>query len=77
MSAGDGTSLATELDQQIIALQQQISSNKQLIAQMDQQVVKRSRLVNLAAEEVKLQKKLAAAQAAKQTKSSTASETAE
>ena len=69
--------MATELDQQIIALQQQISSNKQLIDQMDQQVVKRSRLVNLAAEEVKLQKKLAAAQAAKQTKSSTASETAE
>ena len=52
-------------------------TGEELIAQMDQQVVKRSRLVNLAVEEVKLQKKLAAAQATKQTKSSTASETAE
>ena len=77
LSAGNGTSLAAELDQQIATLQQQINGNKQLISQMDQQVVKRSKLVNLAAEEARLQQKLKTAQASQQTRSSNASETAE
>ena len=46
-------------------------------SQMDQQVVKRSKLVNLAAEEARLQQKLKTAQASQQTRSSNASETAE
>lgn len=77
LSAGNGTSLAAELDQQIATLQQQINGNKQLILQMDQQVVKRSKLVNLAAEEARLQQKLKTAQASQQTRRSNASETAE
>ena len=49
--------MAAELDKQIADTQQLIETNRQLISQLDQEAVSRSRLVNLTQEEAAAQQK--------------------
>ena len=64
----DGTPTAQDLDKQIKAVEQQISANKRLIGQLDQEAQKRSKLKNLAAEEAAAKAKYTSAQIAQQEK---------
>ncbi len=62
LSVQDGTATARELDNQIVNTERLIEANNRVIASLDKQAVKRSRLINLSADEAAEAMKYAEAQ---------------
>ena len=64
LGVDDNSAMAAELDKQITETNQLIETNRQLISQLDQEAVSRSKLVNLTREEAAAQQKYNSALAA-------------
>ena len=64
LGVDDNSAMAAELDKQITETNQLIETNRQLISQLDQEAVSRSKLVNLTQEEAAAQQKYNSALAA-------------
>lgn len=68
LTVEDGSAVAAEMDHQIADAQRLVDANRQMISQLDQQAVSRSRLVNLAQEEAAAAQKYVKALAVQQDK---------
>ncbi len=66
LTVEDGSAVAAEMDHQIADAQRLVDANRQMISQLDQQAVSRSRLVNLAQEEAAAAQKYVKALAVQQ-----------
>lgn len=68
LTAADGTPTAQNLDSQISNTERLIDANNQIIGQLGQQAISRSKLVHLSGEEAAIAQKFVAAQIARQEK---------